>query len=115
MQKARMVGNYIQHLIEERHISTNELSHLLGCTETQIKSFLKGRALASFEQLQIIATQFGISVQDILNGDTQVYNKTVVHCMNEFENNANRELILDLIDEYMDLVDAVRDADVQRA
>ena len=51
MQKARMVGNYIQHLIEERHISTNELSHLLGCTETQIKSFLKGRALGWMDEL----------------------------------------------------------------
>ena len=115
MQKARMVGNYIQHLAEERHISTNELSELLGCTESQTKSFLKGRALASFEQLQRLAAQCGISAQDILNGDSQAYNKTVVHCMNEFEDNANRELILDLIDEYMDLVDAVRDADVTRA
>ncbi len=115
MQKARMVGNYIQHLAEEQNVSVKELSDLMGCTELQTKSVFKGRALVSFEQLQRLAARFSVSVQDILNGDTRVYSKTVVHCMNDFENPANRERILDLIDEYMDLVDVVQNADEMRA
>ena len=110
MQKARMVGNYIQHLAEEQNVSLKELSDLMGCTELQTKLIFKGRALVSFEQLQRLSIRFSVPVQTILNGDVRVYSKTVVHCMNDFENPANREIILDLIDEYMDLVNVVQNA-----
>ena len=44
----------------------------------------------------------------LLSGDPQRYNATVVHCMNDFHNPENREMILDFIDDYVDVVDAVK-------
>ena len=108
MQKARMLGNYVYHLATQKGLSTHELGKMLGCQEHQVKSFLKGRSFATFDQMTVLARELGISVTDLLKGNEDYYNATVVHCMNQFQNNANREKILDIIDDYMDIVDALQ-------
>lgn len=107
MQRARMLGNYIQELAEKKDVSISDLSALLDCEEHQVKSLLKGRSFATFQQLSALAERFGVSVTDLLDGDEVYYNRTVVHCMNHFQNPQNRETILDIIDDYMDILDAV--------
>ncbi len=107
MQKARIIGNYIEQLATEQGISNAELSEILGCKERQVKALMKGRMLASFEQLSVLAQKFGVSVSDLMRGDIEQYNQSVVHCVNQFSDINNREIILDLIDEYLDVLDAV--------
>lgn len=107
MQEARMLGNYVEHLARIKGLSISELSEILGCTEDRTYSFIKGRAFASFSQLSNLATAFGVSIDRLLAGDTDSYNATVVHCMNDFHDTNKREEILDLIDNYIDIVDAV--------
>ena len=107
MQQARMLGNYVEHLAVKKGMSLSDLSHVLGCTETQVYSFIKGRAVASFNQIHKLASALDISEEQLLTGDATSYNATVVHCMNEFDDSTNRERILDLIDQYIDIFDAV--------
>lgn len=107
MQNARMLGNFIQKLAEENHLSIMDLSYLLNCEEHQVKSLLKGRNFASFEQVSKLADQFNVSVQQLLEGDLEHYNRTVAHCMNQFQKAEHREEILDILDDYLDIVDAV--------
>lgn len=61
-----------------------------------------------FPQMSLIASELGTTVSQILAGDESLYNKTVVHCMNEFDNDKNREKILDIMDNYMDIFDAYK-------
>ena len=107
MQEARMLGNYVAHLAERKGLSISDMSKLLNCTEAQVFSFIKGRAYASFEQISKLAAELGASIEELLVGNEQIYNDTVVYCMNGFQDNSNREFILDLIDDYVDIVDAV--------
>lgn len=107
MQDARMLGNYVGHLAEDKGLSVSDLGNALGCTENQAYSLLKGRAYASFKQLSTLSTLLGTSIEALLRGDPASYNATVVHCMNDFQNIQHREEILDLIDDYVDIVDAV--------
>ena len=107
MKKARMIGNYVKHLAKENRLSTEALSNLLNCTEEQVLMFEKGRAFLGFDQIKAISDYFHVSVTDLLNGDPNVYRATVVHCMNDFQTDSNRENILDIIDDYMDIRDAV--------
>ncbi len=107
MQKIRIIGNYIQHLATEQGISNAELSAILVCEERQVKALMKGRMFASFEQLSVLAQTFHVSVSDLIHGDIEQYNKSVVHCANQFSDINNREIILNLIDEYLDILDAV--------
>ena len=107
MQSARILGNYVNSLAEENRLSHSDLSRTLGCSDFQVEMLLKGRAYASFAQVSKLAELFHTTVEKLLLGDPQQYNATVVHCMNDFQDPNNREMILDIIDDYVDVVDAV--------
>lgn len=107
MQAARMLGNYIEQLATHKGLSTSDLGIILGCSENQVYAFFKGRAYASFAQISKLANTFGVTVEELLAGDEKNYNTTVVHCMNDFRDVKNREAILDIIDDYVDVIDAV--------
>ncbi len=111
MKKARMLGNYVEHIAKEKQLSVSEMSEILDCEERQVKSFYKGRTLLSFAQITNLAKRFSISVENLLAGNEELYNATVVHCMNDFSDSDNREMILDIIDNYVDIIDAVRDSE----
>ena len=108
MQSARIFGIYVNFLAEENHLSHSDLSRVLGCSDLQLNALLKGRAYASFDQVRLLAELFHTTVERLLSGDPQRYNATVVHCMNDFHNPENREMILDFIDDYVDVVDTVK-------
>lgn len=107
MKQTRMVGNYIEKLAKEKDVSVNDLSLFLGCDEHDILSLFKGRKLLTFNQFKDLSRLFGVSEEEILNGDVEHYNKTFVNCVNEFDDMNNREKILDILYDYIDLVDSV--------
>ena len=108
MQKARMLGNFVKKMADEKGMTLTDLSILLQCDENKTLAFLKGRAYITFQQMKELAQAFGVSVSTLLAVDANYYNNSVVHCMNSFQNVENRELILDIIDDYMDVWNAVQ-------
>lgn len=109
MQKARMLGNHLRQLADERGITATELGTLLGCSAQQMCALFAGRRFLTFDQLSALADRFRVSVEALLAGDPAHYNKTVTHNMNKFEDTGKREEILDIIDDYMDVFDALLD------
>ena len=107
MQGARMLGNYVEHLAAQKGLSISDLSSALSCNEHQAYSFIKGRSYASFDQLSCLAETLETTIPELLAGNEALYNASVVHCMNDFQDPSKREIILDLIDNYVDLLDAV--------
>lgn len=107
MRQARMIGNYVERVAESKALTKSHLSEIIGCEEHQVQSFFKGRSILTFSQISKVAEELGVTVSQILSGDEKHYNETIVHCMNGFDNKQNREKILDIIDEYMDIYDAV--------
>ncbi len=107
MQGARMLGSYVEHLANCKKMSHSDLGSILGCNEDAVYAFIKGRMFASFPQIAALADRLSVTVEQLLSGDETSYNANVVHCMNEFQDTSKREFILDLIDDYIDIVDAV--------
>ena len=107
MKSARVLGNYVQKLASEQNVTILELSALMNCSEQQVKSFFKGRFFASFRQLEVLAHEFGIKISELMQGDESYYNKTVIDCMEDFQNPEARESILDIIDDLMDIQNAL--------
>ena len=107
MLQARMMGNHIQNLVRQKNLPLSDLAERLHCSMQQLLSLFKGRAFLSFPQLNALADCLDVPVSDLLQGNAEEYDRTVVHCMNSFQDPNNREKILDLIDDYMDLYDAV--------
>lgn len=107
MKQARMLGNYVQHLANENNLSNSDLMRILECDEIKLQYFLKGRAYASYGQISALAKEFDVTIQQMLDGNIDIYDQTVVHCMNKFKDTEKREYILDIIDNYIDIYDSV--------
>ena len=107
MKASRMLGNFAEHKIKEKNIAIERLEKSLNISKEQIIEFYEGRYYLSFVQLKELAKTIDVSIETLLHGDEQEYNSSVVHCMNDFQNNNNREQILDLIDDYLDIYDAI--------
>lgn len=107
MQGARMLGNYVEHLAMRKGLSISDLGEILKCSDHQVYSLIKGRAYASFPQILELSKALNTSVEALLAGDEVSYNASVVHCMNQFKDPQKREIILDIIDDYIDIIDAV--------
>lgn len=108
MQQSRMLGNYVQQLAREKNLSDSDLKSILNCNDEQLQKFIKGRAFATYPQISNLANELGVTVKQLLTGDCEAYNNTVVHCMNKFNDPNKRELILDIIDNYIDIYDSIK-------
>ena len=111
MKENRMLGNYAENLAIKKKISEYDLAMRLGCTPEQIHAFYKGRYYLSFDQLVKLAKTLDVSVQELLAGDEEQYDRTAVHYDGEFKKVENREKIMDLIHSYLDIVNAVGNTD----
>jgi len=102
-----MLGYHIRQLADKQDITDAELSQTLGYTEQQVKALMQGRVLPTFERLSKLANLFNVSVLDLIQDDEKQYNKYMTDCVGQFSDNKNRETILDIIDDYLDVVDAI--------
>lgn len=103
MKEMRLIGNMVGKLAIENKYDDSYMCDFLECTKKQYQSFLSGRLFLTFEQLEKLANLFKITIEVLMNGDHCYYEKNIVHCMGEFENPDNREMILDIIDDYLSL------------
>lgn len=107
MKNMRVLGNMIEKLALQKQDTLEDMGQVLDCTPNQVKAMYKGRVFPSFAQLNRLADYFGTTVDVLLNGDEEYYENNVVHCMGDFQNPENRENILDIIDDYLRLKEAV--------
>ena len=107
MKQARMLGSYVEELAKRNNVPLVKLEEILNCDDHVLRRFFKGRIFASLSQIQVLANLLNVSVLDLLEGDEESYRTNVVSCNHEFDNDDNREIILDIIDDYVDLYDAV--------
>ena len=107
MQEARMLGYRVAKYAKSKNVSHAELSLIIGCTEARFAAFASGRAFLSFVQLSLIAERLEVDVGTLLSGEEEDYHQFMESCTGKFTDNQNREMILDIIDEYIDLLDAI--------
>lgn len=108
MYSARLLGNYIYKLFQELNISKKELAKILNCKEYEVEQIFKGRKYLSYLQIEKLSKIFNKTVQELILGDPSYYNLTIVHYVNNFSNFKNREFILDIIDDYVDIKDSLK-------
>ena len=109
MSFAREAGFAIRQYIENPDVK-NQICEKLGYTEHELDKLLSGRLFMTGSDLDVIADACGTTADEILSANIAEYDANVVHCMTDFTNRQNREMILDLIDTYIDMREALADA-----
>jgi transcriptional regulator with XRE-family HTH domain len=107
MKELRLFGNMIEKLCKEQSVSYEMLCEKLNCTISQLSDLLKGCVVPTFKQLESISELFQTTIETLLAGDNEHYEKTVVSCMAEFKDPDAREEILDIIENYAELATVV--------
>lgn len=95
MKEMRQLGNMIQKLIQEKNIKSKEITNLLNCNLEQLENIYKGRIFLSFNQLDMLANFLNVSIDTLLNGNI------------EYDETKGVEKVLDIIDDYLRLKNAV--------
>ena len=108
MKALRILGHTIESEILKQSIDEEVLSKKVGLTLNQLKKLYCGRLLLSFEQLKTLAGTIGIPLNNLLSlDDTQYEIDMAQKSLGEPLSTDNREYIIDLIDCYLDLREAV--------
>ena len=106
MVDMRRIGCTIQKLATEHNVNNDELASMLQCDSEDVPALFKGLVYPTFEQLNNIATKFEVDIQTVVIGDNDYYKQNFVHCMTDFQDEKNKEMILDLIYSYIDVREA---------
>ena len=107
MEDLRLFGNMVEKLSNDNNLTNNYLCENLNCSIDVLYGILKGCIVPTVDQINKLAEIFHIAPETLLAGDREHYEKSVVHCMNEFSDKDNREEILNIIEKYAYLASVV--------
>ena len=60
MQKARMLGNYVEYLADKKGLSFSDLGNAIGCDEQKVYSFVKGLFICQRSVICVLFANFCI-------------------------------------------------------
>lgn len=107
MNNSRILGNNIILELSEMNLSVEMFAEKIGFTEAETQKLIQGRMFLPPFQLNVIAKALGISVEKLIDDrGCEAYNN-LIHNFGEFKSRENQELILDMIDMYADLEEAL--------
>ena len=106
MFEMRRFGNMVQKLTEDKSITNQQIAQVLQLEEPEIRMLYKGKLYLSLEQLDALTAFLEEDLDTLLAGNSEYYEQEMVHCMTAFSDGANREMILDFIDAYLDIYEA---------
>ena len=112
MSYARETGFAIQQASENQEVR-DALCHKLGISKQELAKLFAGRLFLTGADLDTVAEICGASARDLVNPDPTLYDARVVDCMTPFSCRENREMVLDLINAYIDAKEAL--ASVEQA
>ena len=102
----RKLGVNIFTLMQYAGISREELAEKLNYSYGDICRILEGRLMLSPAEIKKIANLFGISKGELLHYEADKYVPELQY-MKEFSDTANLDKILDILDVYVELKEAM--------
>lgn len=104
MERARVLGNNITLLLNQRGITKESFADALGYSLYEVQKLCDARLFTDEEDLEDIANFFQVSKDDLFIDNSDKYcGEGFMDCMGKFKRSENRENILDIFDMYCDI------------
>ena len=100
----RRLGFNIENASKKNYAQVEDFASAINLSVKDVHRLFEGRLILSPFQLKVIAEKVNTPLKELLNISGKY---TLVECMGSFKNKQNEDKILDLIDHYIDLVEAV--------
>lgn len=106
MSTMRTIGYKIFILAKEKN-AEKKLMEKLNFSSNDLHKLYEGRLAFSDDELSVISEELKVPVEDILDyEETEAYPE-MIHCMSSFTRQENCDKVLDIIDSYIDIKEAV--------
>ena len=100
----RRLGSNIEKASKKAFGHTEEFANAINMSLKDVHRLFEGRLILSPSQLKIISQKVDTPLKDLLDISGKY---TFVECMGNFKDQKNEDKILDLIDNYIDLIEAI--------
>lgn len=107
MASLRDLGYKIMSLVNNKDSLKKQLCMKLNFSSTDLNRLLFGRLSVTPVQLTTIAETLSVPVEELINYKNNDSYKNVVHCMSSFSTQEHCNEVLDIIDSYIDIKEAV--------
>ena len=101
-KQLRILGKNIEIAVKNHYDNIEDFRKDIGFSERDLDRLFTGRLLVNKDKLKQISILVKTPIQDLLNTKKDY---TFVHSYGEFKNRENEHKILDLIDDYIDLIE----------
>ena len=100
----RRLGSNIEKASRENYKRVEDFANAINLSVRDVHRLFEGRLIVSPFQLKAISEKVNTPVRELLDISGKY---TLVECMGSFKDEQNKDKILDLIDNYIDLVEAI--------
>jgi len=107
MASLRDLGYKIMSLVNDNDSLKNELCSKLNFSSVDLNRLLFGRLSVTPVQLKTIANTLSVPVEELINYKNNDSYANAVHCMSSFSSQEHCNEVLDIIDSYIDIKEAV--------
>jgi plasmid maintenance system antidote protein VapI len=107
MNNSRMIGNNISLELKEKAWDVSTFAQKIGCSQEETYKLIEGRLFLPPALIKTIADALGITMEALMKDRGTLEYNSLIHNFRDFRNSANQELVLDLIDMYADLEEAL--------
>lgn len=100
----RRLGYNIEKASQRKYNTIEDFAKAVNLSLRDVHRLFEGRLVLSPFQLKAISEKVDISLKELLDVSGK-YN--LVECMGSFKDKRNEDKVLDLIDDYIDLMEAI--------
>lgn len=108
MASSRDLGYKIMSFVDNSESLKKELCSKLNFNATDLNRLLFGRLSVTPVQLNTIADTLSVPVEELVNYKNNDSYMNIVHCTSSFSSQKNCSEVLDIIDSYIDIKEAVQ-------
>lgn len=107
MKYSRVLGCNIEKLMLDKQVDKNQFAMEMNYSIVDVNKILEGRLTLTPPDLHDIAEVLEVPVESIILEPIDGNYNTAIDCMGHFENLDNQEVVLDIIDMYIDLRESI--------
>lgn len=107
MAYSRIVGQNIQLVLQQKGLRLEDLAQQLGYSLIDLHRIVEGVLLIDGDEIREFASVLKVELSELLNQRDETEYRGLLHCMGEYHDAKNKDKILDYMDMYIRIEEAM--------
>ena len=107
MAYSRIVGQNIQLVLQQKGVRLEQLAQQLGYSLIDLHRVLDGVLMIDGDEIREFANILKVELSELLDQRDETEYRGLLHCMGEYHDAKNKDKILDYMDMYIGIEEAM--------